>query len=118
MQLFLNNGYYAGQQILQPETIATFTQRHPSCTRRGIGFDMKELDASRSQNMCASASDKTFGHLGFTGTCTWADPEHNLIYVFLSNRTYPNMSNNKLGKEDYRPRIQETIYEALNVDRS
>ncbi len=113
MQMLLNNGYYGGKQYLNAQTIRTFTSRHPSCTRRGIGFDMREIETSKSQNMSPKASFSTFGHLGFTGTCTWADPEHNLIYIFFSNRTYPSMNNYKLNKEDYRPRIQSIIYEAL-----
>jgi CubicO group peptidase (beta-lactamase class C family) len=63
--------------------------------------------------MSELASYRTFGHLGFTGTCAWADPTHNLVFVFLSNRTYPNMENNKLGKENYRPKLQTLVYEAL-----
>jgi len=114
MQMLLNGGYYGGQQLLQPSTIQTFTTRHSGDTRRGIGFDMRELDPSRSQNMSNLASANTFGHLGFTGTCVWTDPDQNLIYIFLSNRTYPSMRNNKLGRDDYRPRIQEIIYRALD----
>ncbi len=114
MQMLLNGGYYGGQQILQPSTVQTFTTRHSGDTRRGIGFDMRELDPSRSQNMTNLASANTFGHLGFTGTCVWTDPDENLIYIFLSNRTYPSMRNNKLGRDDYRPRIQEIIYQALD----
>ncbi len=113
MQMILNGGYYGGDRFLSESTINTFTSRHPECTRRGLGFDMKELDASRSQNVCQEASASTFGHLGFTGVCTWVDPEYNLIYVFLSNRTYPSMHNYKLSKDDYRPRIQSIIYEAI-----
>lgn len=115
MQMLLNGGYYGGQQLLQPSTVQTFTTRHSGDTRRGIGFDMRELDPSRSQNMSNLASVNTFGHLGFTGTCVWTDPDQNLIYIFLSNRTYPSMRNNKLGRDDYRPRIQEVIYQALNT---
>ncbi|MEO1624944.1 MAG: glycoside hydrolase family 3 N-terminal domain-containing protein [Bacteroidota bacterium] len=113
MQMLLNGGYYGGQQFLQPETIRTFITRHPEDTRRGIGFDMKELSPLRNQNVSAKASESTFGHLGFTGTCVWVDPEYNLIFVFLSNRTYPSMNNYKLSTEDYRPRIQSIVYEAL-----
>ena len=113
MQLLLNGGTYNGVQYLKPETVRKFTTRHPHCTRRGIGFDMKELDASKSQNMGSMASNNTFGHLGFTGTVTWADPDHDLIYVFLSNRTYPSMHNYKLNKEDFRPKIQNAIYESM-----
>ena len=51
--------------------------------------------------------------MGFTGTYAWADPEEDLILVILSNRTYPSMSNNLLGKHNIRTRIQKLVYEAL-----
>jgi len=63
--------------------------------------------------MSKLASDKTFGHTGFTGTCVWADPENDIIFVFLSNRTSPTMNNRKLVKEDYRERMHTAIYESL-----
>jgi len=63
--------------------------------------------------MSEKASPSTFGHLGFTGTCVWADPEHDIIFIFLSNRTYPSMNNNTFGKYDFRPRIQTVIYNAI-----
>ena len=59
------------------------------------------------------ASDRTFGHTGFTGTCVWADPENNLVYVFLSNRTYPNSERNLLNRYKYREKIQDAIYKAF-----
>ncbi len=93
--------------------IKEYTQRHPRSTRRGIGFDMKELNPDKKMNMSEKASESTFGHLGFTGTVVWIDPEHDLIYIMLSNRTYPSMNNNKFGKKEFRPRIQTAIYNAL-----
>jgi beta-N-acetylhexosaminidase len=93
--------------------VRTFITRHADCSRRGIGFDMKELNANKSQNLSSEASENTFGHLGFTGTSVWADPDNHLIYVFLSNRTYPSMHNYMLNKEDIRPRIQSVIYKAI-----
>lgn len=116
MQMLLNGGRYNGKQYLSANTIRTFTQRCASCSRRGLGFDMKQLDDSITLNMAESASPYTFGHLGFTGIACWADPQENLIYIFLSNRTYPSMKNNKLGRLNYRPRIQEAVYQAL-VDK-
>ncbi len=113
MQMLLNKGYYGGKQYIRPETVALFTSRYPSSSRRGIGFDMREMDSFKSQNVSQKASYSTFGHLGFTGISAWADPDHNLIYLFLSNRTYPSMNNFKLNKKDIRPRIQETIYNAI-----
>ena len=115
-QMLLNNGYYGGRQYIQPKTIDLFTKRHWRSTRRGIGFDMKELDPDKSQNMSEKASRNAFGHLGFTGTAVFADPDHDIVYVFLSNRTYPTMRNNKLGKGDYRPRIQSVIYDAMILE--
>jgi len=115
MQMLLNEGYYGGEQFFSPSTVRLFTTRHSECTRRGIGFDMKELDPNRSQNMCAQASGNTYGHLGFTGPCAWVDPDNNLIFIFLTNRTYPSMSRNKWNGEDFRPRIQQIIYDALNT---
>ena len=113
MQLFLNQGYYGGEQYFSPETVKIFTQRHPASTRRGIGFDLFETNPQKNPNFSKKASWNTFGHLGFTGTCAWADPDHNIIYIFLSNRTYPKMSNKRLYSGDFRPKIQDVVYEAL-----
>jgi CubicO group peptidase (beta-lactamase class C family) len=113
MQMLLNGGYYGGKEYMSPQTVLEFTSRYQYSTRRGVGFDMKELDLSKYENMSEFASVSTFGHLGFTGTCTFVDPEHNIVYVMLSNRTYPTMENNKFGKKNYRPRIQSVIYNSL-----
>ena len=113
MQMLLNGGSYGGKKYLKPNTIKTFTSRFYRSTRRAIGFDMKELDSTKRENMSEKASDSTFGHLGFTGTCVFADPEHDIIFIFLSNRTYPSMNNNKFGKKNFRPRVQTVIYDSL-----
>lgn len=113
MQLLLQEGFYGGQQYIKPETIKAFTTRHPRSNRRGIGFDMKQLNPDLTPNMADLASEQTFGHTGFTGTCTWADPAHDIVFVFLSNRTYPSMRNYKLVRDDYRENIQNIIYQAI-----
>lgn len=112
-QMLLNGGSYGWRQYLQPETVRQFTTRYAASTRRGIGFDMKELDEKQTANMSPLAGKNTFGHLGFTGICAWADPDKKLIFIFLSNRTYPTMENNKLGNGDFRPRLQGVAYRAL-----
>jgi beta-N-acetylhexosaminidase len=112
MQLLLNKGNYGGKKYLEESTINLFTTRHPKSTRRAIGFDMRDYNNSKS-DMSPRSSFETFGHTGFTGTCTFADPKHNLVYVFLSNRTYPNMENNSLNRNDYREKIHDIIYQAL-----
>ena len=59
------------------------------------------------------ASQSSFGHTGFTGTMVWVDPQYNLVYIFLSNRVYPNSSPNKLANMNIRTDIQELIYKSL-----
>ena len=79
--------------------------------RRGVGFD--KPDARGKGPACECVSAKSFGHSGFTGTYTWADPEEELVYVFLSNRTYPTAANRLLVKSGLRTRIQGAIYDAI-----
>lgn len=113
MQMLAQGGHYGGQRFLAEATIKTFTKRHPRSSRRGLGFDMLQLDTSYPPNMSEMASVETFGHLGFTGTCVWVDPQTEVLYVFLSNRTFPYMNNYKLNELDTRPRIQEQVYRAM-----
>lgn len=113
MQMLVNGGYYGGTQYLKPETIHQYATRCPDCTRRGLGFDMLQLDESYDPNLSTKASKKTFGHLGFTGIAAWADPENDIVYIFLSNRTYPKMWNNKLGKMNTRILAMDVVYDAI-----
>lgn len=116
MQMLLNGGSYLGTEYIKPQTVKQYTSRHYRSQRRGIGFDMKQLDPDEKLNMSEAANDGTFGHLGFTGTSVFADPEENLIYVFISNRTYPTMKNRVFGRKNYRPRIQSVFYKALGYE--
>lgn len=113
MQMYLQKGYYGGKRYLKPETIDKFNYCYycSSGVRRGLGFDKPQLGTKGPTCGCVSLS--SFGHSGFTGTYTWADPEEEIVYVFLSNRTYPNASNNILLKEGIRTEIQRLIYEAI-----
>ena len=95
------------------DVIEEFASRFPGESRRGLGFDMKQMDPGRSMNMANSASSKAFGHLGFTGTSIWIDPAEELVFIFLSNRTYPSMRNNKLSRDSYRTRMQEVAYRSI-----
>jgi beta-glucosidase-like glycosyl hydrolase/CubicO group peptidase (beta-lactamase class C family) len=113
MQMLLNGGSYADKRYIAPQTVKKFTHRYGRSTRRGLGFDMKELNPDKTENMCEEASDLTFGHLGFTGISVYADPKYDLIYIFLSNRTYPTMNNRVFSRKNYRPRIQSVFYKAM-----
>ncbi len=112
-QMLLNGGTYGNTTFLKPETVQTFTKRFARSTRRGIGFDMKELNEKESQNVSPLAGPNTYGHTGFTGIGVWADPDKNLIFIFLSNRTYPTMDINNLISGDYRPKLQSVVYRAM-----
>jgi len=117
MQLLINQGYYGGKQYLEPRTIRKYTSRCSGGLRRGIGFDMYQMDKNEVPNMSEKASSRTFGHLGFTGTAAWADPENQIVYVILANRTYPKMTNKKYGRNNYRPKIQDAIYDSRIINK-
>lgn len=114
MQMYLQQGYYGGKQYFLPKTIATFNKRYfeKEMVRRGLVFDKPSLDTNISASS-KYASPESFGHTGFTGTYTWADPTKGILFVFLSNRTYPNMRNNSLGEKNIRTTIHDLIYEAI-----
>lgn len=111
-QMLLNEGVYGGIRFLDPETIRLFTARCSYCSRRALGFDMKDKDGHNG-HVSEWASDRAYGHLGFTGTCFWIDPEHDLIYIFLANRTWPSMTPNRLQQGQYRQEIQSIIYRSF-----
>lgn len=110
-QMLLQEGYYGGYRYYKPETVRTFTNRAFEKSRRGLGWD-KPIQSDWNSPTSIKASPKTFGHTGFTGTCLWVDPEFDLVYVFLSNRVYPDRSN-KLNSANIRSRIQDVIYDAI-----
>lgn len=114
MQMFMQKGSYGEDKFFSERTFDDFNTCW-SCkdgNRRGMGFD-KPQKAGTAGPTCGCTSMSSFGHTGFTGTMTWADPEKDLIYVFLSNRTYPDSNDNKLSKANVRENIQEVIYESL-----
>ncbi len=111
-QMLLNNGTYGGQQYFKPQTVATFTAKQSEISRRGLGFDRSDPDSTKKYPS-ALASAQTFGHTGYTGTCVWVDKERGLVYIFLSNRVNPTVSE-VLGKLNIRPRIHDAINAAID----
>lgn len=114
IQMYLQEGYYGGKRYFKSKTINTFNHRYyeRDSIRRGLGFDKPQLNPEVLAT-CGCVSDKSFGHSGFTGTYVWADPETGLLYIFLSNRVYPNMNNTKLVEEDIRTKTQQIIVDAF-----
>ncbi|MDP4282504.1 MAG: glycoside hydrolase family 3 N-terminal domain-containing protein [Bacteroidota bacterium] len=118
LQMLLNQGEYGGKQYLMPSTIKKFThvQFPENGNRRGLGFDKPLLNFSPDSPACESASKNSFGHSGFTGTYFWADPDNNLIYIFLSNRVYPDEENTRLSGMNIRTRIHQAMYDLLKTN--
>lgn len=114
MQLFIQRGFYGGQRYFDPETLDTFNTCYycPRNVRRGVGFDKPQL--GKSGPTCGCTSQSSFGHSGFTGTFTWADPENEIVYVFLSNRTFPDAENRLMISSNIRSDIQQAIYDAVD----
>ena len=112
-QMILNGGHYGGQQFLETATIDHFTASIHG-NHRGLGFDKARYNYTASK----SASNRTYGHSGFSGTCVWVDPNEELIYIFLSNRIHPDPKNDMLKKLRVRQKVHQVIYDALKSSRS
>jgi len=114
MQLYLNKGELNGVQLLDSAVVRDFTSCHfcPN-NRRGLCFEKPEPDEKKDSPVTNLCSLESFGHSGFTGTFAWADPKNNLVYVFLSNRVYPDTEPNKLAKLGIRGKIHRAFYEAV-----
>ncbi len=115
MQMLLQYGNYGDKQYLDSTIINKFnTCLYCPESRRGIGFDKPEMNYNKVGPTCRCVSKNSFGHTGFTGTMAWADPDRQIVYIFLSNRTFPDMKNKKLLEMDIRTKIQEIIYQSIN----
>ena len=118
MQMLMNGGIYGNNRFIEKETVEFFNAYHfaADSNRRGLGFDKPLLLYEDHRTNCKDASPSSFGHSGFTGTYVWADPETGLVYVFLSNRIHPDMSNSILMDLDIRTNIHQLFYDAIKHD--
>ena len=112
MQMNLQLGYYGSHRYFMPSTLPAFTQVQGEKGHRGLGWD-KRPDDGQSNYVSDRVSLSSYGHSGYTGTMVWADPEQELVFVFLSNRVHPNASNNKINTLKVRRRVQDAVYEAI-----
>lgn len=110
--MLLNGGTYGARQYLSPETIDLFTDRRSSINQRGYGFDRKATGFSSAGSL---TSERTFGHMGFTGTSLWIDPEENIAIILLSNRTFPSRTHGS-DISRIRARIADTVMKSIERD--
>ncbi len=112
--MWLNGGKYGDAQVLSPETVKLFTTaKSPTC-RRGLGFDKPDVEKPENSPTCDEAGAGVYGHLGFTGTVFWVDPEEELIFIFLNNRVNPSRDNAAFNKANLRPELFRQVYKAIN----
>jgi len=109
-QMVMNNGTYGGKQFLTPQTVKKFTT-HQVGSHRGLGFDKPTYQSIST--VAPDCPTTAFGHTGFTGICVWADPENDLLFVFVSNRVHPDPSNKKIITHGIRKRLHQVFYDQL-----
>lgn len=106
---FANALLQGGRPIVRPETISLFTSRAsaPEGTSRALGWDTPSAPSQSGRFLSAHA----FGHLGYTGTSLWIDPENELSVTFLTNRTWPDCANQAI--KQVRPKFHDAVVESL-----
>ena len=118
-QMYLQKGYFAGQQYISSNTIEEFIriQFPGNKNRRGLGFDKPYIDNHKNKLKDAypavSASKNSFGHTGFTGIMAWADPDSEILFIFMSNRVNPTRNNAALFDLNIRPAMHQAIYDSI-----
>lgn len=123
MQMYCNYGYYDMKQYISERTVKEFTkvQFPQNGNRRGLGFDKPLIDNDtlpiHKAYPAPEVSKESFGHSGFTGTFVWADPTHELVFIFLSNRVYPNRSHRNIYNLNIRPKVQQVFYQAMQKSK-
>lgn len=112
-QMWLNGGEYGDVRLLSESTVEKFTTEKSSKSRRGLGFDKPDMENPDKSPTCASATAATYGHIGFTGTVFWVDPDNELIFIFLCNRVNPTRDNKAFSELDARPKLFQLVYDSL-----
>lgn len=95
-RMMASGGTKGGPAVLRPQSIATMIrpQSPPGGPAlRGLGWD---IDSPYSGFLAPSFSPRSFGHMGYTGTALWIDPDTQSFLIVLSNRLHPNGKGNIL----------------------
>ena len=118
-QMLLNKGIWNGKEYIKQTTVELFTAYSSRNSRRGLGFDKPDPNnvTLKEPYPSKTATPSAFGHTGFTGTCVWADPAYELVFVFLSNRVNPDRKNNQLSTQNIRGLLLEEVYKQIRKER-
>ena len=114
LQAMIQGGIYNNQRLFKSESFDVFNTCY-FCeydNRSGVGFDKPQIEGTHGSTF-GGVSMNSFGHYGYTGSMAWADPDEEIIFVFLSNRTFPTRENTLLQKSNIRTRSQEIVYKSI-----
>ena len=109
--MLMQEGQYNGSTFFRPSTLEYFTQRHSES--RALGWDLRSLNGRSSSGQYFSTN--SYGHLGYTGTSIWIDPEKDLAVITLTNRVHPSSENIKIRK--FRPLLHDTVIKSLEHEK-
>ena len=114
-QMLLNGGEYGGYKFFTPAMVSLFTSVPQESVNgvRTYGFDTRADKRSGGALVGDSLSEQSYGHSGFTGTMLWIDPAKRFLFVLLSNRVYPDASNQRINSLKVRSRIMDALYNAI-----
>lgn len=115
-QMWLNGGTYGDAQVLSQSTVDLFTKSKSPNSRRGLGFDKPDTSNPDNSPTCEEAGANVYGHLGFTGTVFWVDPDEDLIFIFLCNRVNPTRDNAAFNELNIRPELFRQVYRSLRTE--
>jgi serine-type D-Ala-D-Ala carboxypeptidase len=110
LALFAHSMLHAGRPILRPETVTLFTRREsaPAGTSRALGWDTPSSPSQSGKHF----GHRSFGHLGYTGTSLWIDPDRQLSITLLTNRTWPDSANQAI--KQVRPKFHDAVIAAID----
>jgi CubicO group peptidase (beta-lactamase class C family) len=102
----------SGMQLLSSQTVGLFAARseEPARTSRALGWDTPSIPSSAGKLF----SQRSIGHLGFTGTSLWIDMDAGIAVTLLTNRTWPDRSNQAI--RELRPRFHDTLRREVAAD--
>lgn len=108
-------GSYGTHQLYDSSTVSTFTHRPLKAKEnyRAYGFDKPNPKRKASSYIGDSISGSSYGHIGFTGTILWVDPEEDFVFALLSNRTFPDSNNLRINSLRIRSQIMNALYESI-----
>jgi CubicO group peptidase (beta-lactamase class C family) len=102
----------SGTQLFTAQTVAHFAEaaQQPPGTSRALGWDTPSVPSSSGSLF----SRRSIGHLGFTGTSLWIDLDGGIAITLLTNRTWPDRSNQAI--RELRPRFHDALRRELAAD--